>query len=498
MSTGLDKSEMSKKPTVSQTPSESRLAGAGGVRTRFAPSPTGYMHVGGVRTALFAWLLARQNGGQFILRIEDTDQAREVEGSIQHIIESLDWLGLNYDEGPFKQSNRLDIYKKWAQKLLEDGRAYVDPFTSEEVQKFREQDQVAKKPFLYRNHVSREQRNNHDWDGTKPIRFKSDPKNYSWEDLVYGGCRNSLETIDDFILIKSDGFPTYNFAHIIDDNEMGITHVIRGQEFLSSMPNYLNLYKALSFEIPKFAHLPHIMNEQGNKKLSKRDGAKDILDYKKEGYLPDAMLNFLASLGWNDGTQQEVFSVDELIQKFSLSRVQKSGARFDEKRLIWLNGAHIRAMEIDDLYEQSKDYWPESAKDSKDSYKRAILGLIQERLKMYSEIPELTDFFFCDLPINPELISGNKQLSNFEPSKLKNLLISSKEALEKTDWYVDEIRDCLNKLLDQNQQKPGVLFSLIRIATTQSPASPSLAETMQLLGKEKSLTRIQQQIDALN
>lgn len=498
MSTGLNKSEVSKKPAVSQAPPESRLAGAGGVRTRFAPSPTGYMHVGGVRTALFAWLLARQNGGQFILRIEDTDQAREVQGSIDHIIESLSWLGLNYDEGPLKQSNRLDIYKKWANKLLEDRKAYVDPFTSEEVQKFREADQKDKKPFLYRNHVSEEQKNNCDWDGSKPLRFKSDPKNYSYSDEVMGSLSSGSEVIDDFILIKSDGFPTYNFAHIIDDNEMGITHVIRGQEFLSSMPNYLNLYVALGFEIPKFAHLPHIMNEMGNKKLSKRDGAKDILDYKNEGYLPDAMLNFLASLGWNDGTEQEVFSVDELIKKFSLNRVQKSGARFDEKRLIWLNGAHIRTMEVDDLYEQSKNYWSESATSFGDNYKRSVLGLIQERLKMYSEIPELTDFFFRDLPINPELITGNKQLSKFESSKLKNLLVSSKEALEKTDWHASEIRECLNRLLDQNQQKPGVLFSLIRIATTQSPASPSLAETMQLLGKEKTLDRISQQIEALN
>ncbi len=479
------------------------------VRTRFAPSPTGYMHVGGVRTALFAWLLARQNGGQFILRIEDTDQAREVAGAEAHIIESLDWLGLSPDEGPFRQSERLDIYNEWAKKLLKSGRAYVDPYTSEEVQKFREEDQKAKKAFLFRNHVTEEQRNNTDWDGTRPLRFKSDPKKYTWDDQIMSQLKTGPEVIDDIILIKSDGFPTYNFAHIIDDDEMKISHVIRGQEFLPSMPNYLNLYEALGFDLPKFAHMPHIMNEAGNKKLSKRDGAKDILDYKKEGYLPSAMLNFLASLGWNDGTEDEVFEIDELIQKFKLERVQRSGARFDERRLVWLNGAHIRKIDLDKLYtyvsplddnpikEGHTGFWPKEAYSPEfdQNYRLKVLGLVQERLKFFQELSELTRFFFVDLPVNPDLITGNKQLSKIEPSKLKNLLISSKEALEKTDWQVDEIRDCLNKLLDQNQQKPSILFSLIRIATTQSPASPSLAETLELLGKEKSLQRIETSIN---
>lgn len=473
------------------------------VRTRFAPSPTGYMHVGGVRTALFAWLVARQNGGQFILRIEDTDQAREVSRADQHLMDSLKALGLNYDEGPdnggphapYKQSERLDIYKKWAQKLINKGRAYVDPYTSEQVQKFREQAQSEKKPFLYRNH--RPETLDTNWDGTKPLRFKSDPKHCESTDLVMGKMLTGPEVIDDFILVKSDGFPTYNFAHIVDDYEMQITHIIRGQEFLASMPNYMNLYQALDIHAPYIASVPPIMNEAGNKKLSKRDGAKDTLEYLNEGIPIPAFLNFIATLGWNDGTEQEIFSVNELIEKFSLERVQSSGAKFDERRLQWVSGVHIRAMDLSELYDQVQNYWPESAKDQPEEYKKAVLALIQERLKKYNEITELTDYFFRDLPVDERLINDNKQLKKFEKPALKQLLIVSHDILAKTDWNGESIQESLNNLLEKTGQKPGVLFSLIRIATTQSPASPGLAETMRLLGKEKSLGRISDQINTM-
>jgi len=471
-------------------------------RTRFCPSPTGYLHVGGIRTALFAWLLARQNNGQFILRLEDTDQAREVTGADQHIMDSLKALGLHYDEGPdiggaygpYRQSERLDIYKTWALKLHEQGRAYADPYTPAEVQAFREQAQKAKKPFLYRNHRPE---NPPSWDGTSPLRFKSDPKAYQWHDAVMGDLKTGPEVIDDIILIKSDGYPTYNFAHIIDDMLMECSHVIRGQEFLASTPNYLNLYEALGIEKPILATMPHIMGEGGNKKLSKRDGAKDVLDYIRDGYLPDAMINFIASLGWNDGTEQEVFSVDELIKKFSLDRVQKSGARFDEKRLLWLNGAHIRLLSIDELYPMVTDFWPTEASNASDDHKKQVLGLTQERLKYFAELPELTRFFFTDLPVNPDLINTNKQLKKLEPPELKQLLDQAITNLESSDFTLEDLTNKLNDLLEQTGQKPGILFSLIRIATTQSPASPGLAETLATLGKEVSLNRLQQQIIAL-
>ena len=296
------------------------------VRTRFAPSPTGFLHVGGIRTALFAFLVARQAQGAFILRFEDTDKKREVAGSAEHLISSLKAIGIEYDEGPdiggpfapYIQSQRLDHYKQWAQKLIDAGRAYADPYTPEQIQAFREEAQANKRAFRYRDYRPE---NPPAWDGTQPLRFKAEPKSYTYHDEVMGDITTSPEVVDDFILIKSDGYPTYNFAHIIDDTEMEITHVIRGQEFISSMPNYLALYEALGLVRPIFAHMPHIMNEQGNKKLGKRDGAKDVLDYIRDGYLPETMMSFIATMGWNDGTEQEVFTKAELIEKFSLSRV---------------------------------------------------------------------------------------------------------------------------------------------------------------------------------
>lgn len=463
--------------------------------TRFAPSPTGFMHVGGVRTALFAWLTARQTKGSFILRIEDTDKAREIEGSQEHIQACLKWLGLGWDQGPLYQSERLNTYIKYANQLINEGRAYADPYTPAEIQLFRENAKNNKKPFLFRDHRPE---NPPRWDGKTALRFLSDPKKYSWNDEVMGQLNTGPEVIDDFVIIKSDGFPTYNFAHIIDDHEMSVTHVIRGQEFLASVPNYLNLYEALGFNRPIFATIPHILNQQGNKKLSKRDGAKDILEYKNEGFLPEAMINFLATLGWNDGTEQEVFSVDELINKFNLSRVGKNGAHFDERRLRFLNGVHIRSLPLSDLAKLVDEFWPTEAKEAKAEYKHQVLSLVQERLKYFAELGELTRFFFIDLPINPELISSNKKLGQIASNDLKQLLEESIKELDGIEFSsTDEIQNCLNDLLEKTEQKPAVLFSLIRIATTQSPASPELAPTLFTLGKAKTIKRLRQQIDNL-
>ena len=466
------------------------------IRTRFAPSPTGFLHVGGIRTALFAHLVARQTGGQFVLRLEDTDQKREVEGSAQHIIDSLTALGLHYDEGigkegnfgPYRQSDRLEIYQTWAQKLIDSGRAYADPYTSNEVQAFREEAQKNKIAFLYRNHRPE---NPPEWDGTTPLRLKSDPKSYEWHDEVMGDLHSGPEVVDDIILMKSDGFPTYNFAHIVDDAEMQITHVIRGQEFLASMPNYLNIYEALELQHPKFATMPHIMNEQGNKKLSKRDGVKDVLDYIRDGYLPETLVSFIATLGWNDGTEQEVFTKAELIQKFSLSRVQKSGARFDEKRLLWMNGQFIRELPLDDLYDQVSHFWPASAKTADEAYMKKVLSLAQDRLKTLADLPVLTNYFF-EVPLQDlSLIDDNKQLKKLSKDDIRSFLSAAHTALSACDdWTADQIQNTLNQLLKITGQKPGILFSLIRIATTWAPFSPQLNDTLELLGKEATLARI--------
>lgn len=488
------------------------------VRTRFAPSPTGFLHVGGIRTALFAFLVARQGSGSFVLRFEDTDKKREVAGSAEHLISSLKAIGIEYDEGPdiggpfspYIQSQRLDHYKAWAQKLIDAGRAYADPYTPEEVQTFREEATRNKKAFLFRDYRPE---NPPVWDGSTPLRLKSEPKDYDWHDEVMGDMHTPAEVVDDIILIKSDGYPTYNFAHIIDDMEMEITHVIRGQEFISSMGSFLNIYEALGFDmsraasatmlpvdptsstvapLPLFAHMPHIMNEQGNKKLGKRDGAKDVLDYIRDGYLPETMMSFIATMGWNDGTEQEIFTKRELIDKFSLDRVQRSGARFDEKRLLWMNGHFIRELSLDELESRIEFFWSENAKKAPESYKKQVLALAQDRLKTFKDLPGLTSYFFEEPARDDSLITENKQLKKLSSEDISHLLQSVKTAFESLeDWTPEAIQDCLNQQLEATGQKPGVLFSLVRIVTTWAPFSPQLNDTLALIGKEKTLARIE-------
>lgn len=485
------------------------------VRTRFAPSPTGFLHVGNIRTGLFAWLTARHNGGEFVLRLEDTDKKREVEGSADHLLKCLEVLGIEYDEGygvggpyaPYKQSDRLETYKQWAQKLIDSGRAYADPYTPEELQQFRDQAVAAKQPFLYRNHRPE---NPPVWDGSQPLRFKSEPKSYKWHDEVMGDLATGPEVIDDIILIKSDGYPTYNFAHIVDDAEMKITHIIRGQEFISSQPNYMNIYEALginerpatianddtTYYRPFFATMPHILAATGGKKLGKRDGAKDVLDYIRDGILPEALRNFIASLGWNDGTEQEIFTADDLIAKFTLDRVQRSGARFDEQRLLWLNGQWIRRLSLEDLYGRVSDFWPEAAANASEKDKKQILSLVQDRLKTLRDLPMMTEYFFAEPTPDWSMISDNKQLRKLTSSEIANLLGAAQEKLSMIEFTPDAIQQTLNELLESTGQKPGILFSLIRIAVSWAPFSPALNDSLAAIGKEKALARLDRAIAA--
>jgi glutamyl-tRNA synthetase len=321
------------------------------VVTRFAPSPTGFLHIGSARTALYAYLFARKHGGTFILRIEDTDKNREVAGAIAHIQKSLHWLGIEWEYGPDKpgpfgsciQSERLASYKEYAEKLVAKGLAYPDPYTEEEVAAFRAKAEAEKRPFLYRDHRPETFAV---WDGSKPLRLKvPEIKRYEWQDAVRGTLSAGEEMLDDIILIKADGYPTYNFAHIIDDLEMGVTHILRADEFISSTPKFLSIYDALEIPYPIFATLPPIMGPDGKKKLSKRDGAKDLMDYASDGYLPEAMRNFLALIGWNPGGNDEIFPSNEgdqtLIEKFSLEKIQHSGGAFNEEKLRWMNREYL-------------------------------------------------------------------------------------------------------------------------------------------------------------
>jgi glutamyl-tRNA synthetase len=473
------------------------------VRTRFAPSPTGFVHVGSIRTALFAWLVARQNNGQFILRIEDTDQQRQVGGATEHIIDSLRLLGLNYDEGPdvggqfgpYIQSQRLSVYQDYARQLIDSGQAYADPYSPNQIQAWRDQATAAKKPFLYRHYRPEKPPV---WDGRQPLRFRSNPKSYSWQDQVMGQLSASAEAVDDFILIKSDGFPTYNFAHIVDDATMKISHVIRGQEFVASLPNYLNLMEALHLKRPIFATMPHILNDSGHKKLSKRDGARDVLDYLAEGILVEALINFIASLGWNDGTEQEIFSRQELIEKFSLSRVQKSGARFDERRLSWFNGQWLRRLEIDQLMKRAAGFWGQHGALSSDKERRSALSLVQNRLRTLTDLPSLSEFLFAEPTVDWSIIEQNRSLAKLGRSRLLELLKITAQALSKLplpDWTDQQIQSTLNDLLKQAGTKPAELFSLVRLALTFAPFSPGLAETMTVLGRQKTLARIERTIN---
>ncbi len=470
------------------------------VVTRFAPSPTGYIHIGNVRSAIYPYLLARQTGGRFVLRIEDTDRARFVEGATELIEDTLSWLGLEWDEGPivggdhgpYYQSERQEIYHQWAQKLIDSGRAYADPTTPEQIEAYRKECNDNKQPFLYRNF-----RPEHtpEWQVGIPLRFKAEPREYTWHDEVMGDLHAGPEVQDDIILIKKDGLPTYNFAHIVDDAEMGITHVMRGVEYLSSTPNYLALYDALGLARPKFVSLPHILAPGGNKKLGKRDGAKSVSEYRADGVLPEAMLNYLACLGWNDGTEQEIYTKAELIKNFSLDRIQNSGARYDETKLLWMNGQWLRRIfdeqGVDALFARTAEFWPETAKTYDETYQKQVLAIIYDRLKTLSDLKTMTEYFFADPKIDLDMLENNKFLKKMSESELETLLKQSIAKLsEVADWTAENLQNVLNELLAETGKKPAELFSLIRIALSFAPFSPALNLTMSVLGRETSLARL--------
>ena len=476
--------------------------------SRFAPSPTGYIHIGNIRSAIYPYLLAKKTGGKFILRIEDTDQARFVSGATDLILETLKWLGLDWDEGPvvggtnepYFQSQRKELYQKYALALMKKGRAYADPTPSEKIDEYRKSDNEKKIPFLYRNHRpsdSELEKLSKNWTEGTPIRFRSDPKPRSWHDEVMGDLSAGPEVQDDIILIKKDGLPTYNFAHIIDDFEMKITHVMRGVEYLSSTPNYLALYEALDFPVPKFVSLPHILAPTGNKKLGKRDGAKSVTEYRADGVLPEALLNYLACLGWNDGTEKEIYSKAELIDAFSLDRVQNSGARFDEVKISWYNGQWIRKLVaeegIDAFYPRTLEFWGEEAKNFPDEYKKKVLGIIFDRLKVLSDLREMTAYFFAAPAINLDLVLGNKFLKKLSETELASLLelsVSELEKIPEENWNAETLQNTLNSLLEKSGKKPAELFSLIRLALSFAPFSPALNLTLEVLGRETSLARL--------
>ena len=471
------------------------------VVTRFAPSPTGFIHVGNIRTALYAYLWARKNNGQFILRIEDTDKKREVEGSILHIQKSLKWVGINWDQGPdiggphapYLQSERLDSYKKYAQILIDKGLAYPDPYTEEEVGIFRDKADIEKRAFLYREHRPE---TFGVWDGTKPLRFKiPEVKSYKWHDLVYGDLSAGPEALDDFILIKSDGYPTYNFAHIIDDIEMGVTHVMRGQEFISSVPKFLAVYDALEVMYPFFVTLPPIMGKDGNKKLGKRDGAKDVLEYMKEGYLPEAMINFLALLGWNPGGDKEIFTIDELIKIFDLSRIGHSGAQWNDDKLDWLNKEHMKLLPKEEIEKNILAWLPEDMQ--KNSIALKLVPIIFERISKWGDVANMVgrgelDFFFNRPEYAKEkLIYKNVSLENIR-TNIKEA-VNKLEELSESDFTAENVKRVLMQMAD-NLQSRGEILHPIRFALSGLDKSPDPFIIASILGKNETIARLQKAI----
>ncbi|HEY4493979.1 MAG TPA: glutamate--tRNA ligase [Candidatus Paceibacterota bacterium] len=465
--------------------------------TRFAPSPTGFMHVGSVRTALYAWLWARKHNGTFILRIEDTDKEREVAGSTEHIMESLKWLGLFYDEGPDKceegkcytQSERLETYKKYAQILIDKGFAYPDPYSKEEMENFRKQAEEEKRPFLYRDHRPEKFGT---WDGRQALRFKTpEIKSYKWHDLVYGDLSAGVEALDDFILIKSDGYPTYNFAHIVDDIEMGITHVMRGEEFISSTPKYLSVYDAFAKEPPLYATLPVILGPEGKKKLSKRDGAKDLLEYREEGYLPDAFINFLALLGWNPGTDQEIFTRDELIRAFDIERVQKSGAQMSQEKLDWINKEHIKKLPKEEIEKNILERLPEKYQDLK------IVPIILERISKWGDVKNMVDSGELDFFFTPPEIEKDKlpfrNISAKRTSTNLKLAVGALTNIEGADFTAENVKNAL-MLVAGHLPSRGELLHPVRFALSGKDKSPDPFTIAYILGKNETISRLQKAI----
>ena len=482
------------------------------VRTRFAPSPTGFPHVGNIRTALFAWLFARHHGGSFIIRIEDTDIARKVEGAVESILNSLRWLGLDWDEGPevggkygpYFQSQRLDKYHEIAQQLVSRGDAYYCYCSPRRLGEMRAEQVRQKQPPGYDRHcrnLTESERSQKEAEGITPVvRFKTPLDGQTrFNDLIWGEVAFENSTLDDFVMLKSDGYPTYHLANIVDDHLMEISHVIRAEEWLSSTPRHVLMYKALGFAPPNFAHLPMLLGADRSK-LSKRHGAVSITEYYEQGYLPGAMVNFLALLGWSLDDRTEIFSRQELIDNFSLGRVSRTAAIFNQDKLSWMNGVYIRSLTADGFFEAAEPYLmmdkaAGQAVISSEEYVRQILPLVQERAKTLVEVAGLTQFFFVeDLDYAPGLLTGK----NMSRESTTEALKTAQPGLEQLKVFdAGSLEALLRPLAVELDLKTGQLFGTLRVAVTGRTAAPPLFQTMAVLGKERCLKRIEAALDRL-
>jgi len=472
------------------------------VRVRFAPSPTGYLHVGGARTALFNWLFARQHNGAFILRIEDTDRKRYEPEAVGNILESLRWLGLEWDEGPevggdygpYYQSQRLDIYQKYAQQLVDSGHAYRCYCSPERLDHIRDEQRRRGEPNLgYDRHcryLTAKQRDEYEAQGIAPVvRLKVPLEGQtSFHDMLHGDITVDNASLDDLVLLKSDGYPTYHLGNVVDDTLMQITHIMRADEWLPSVPKHVLLYQAFGWEIPVYAHLPIILAPTGKGKLSKRHGGVAVHEFQQEGYLPEAMVNFLALVGWAYDDKTEFFTRQELINKFSLEGVNKSPAAFSYDKLEWMNGVYIRQLGTDDLAERLLPFLTGAGLPADLATVRRIVPLVQERLKKLTEAAEWVDFFFVDrISYEPALLVGKKMTAAESLSALRK----ARETLAaRPDFEEKTLEETLRALLEELGLKAGQLFGIIRVAVTGKKVAPPLFGTLSILGRERVLERL--------
>jgi glutamyl-tRNA synthetase len=462
------------------------------MRTRFAPSPTGSLHVGGLRTALFSYLIAKQAGGSFYLRIEDTDRERHVEGAAEHLQEMLKWAGLTIDDGPYFQSERLEIYREHAEKLLEEGKAYRCFCTRERLDAMRSEQSKRKQAPMYDRTCVNIPREESEKRKNEPhvVRFLVPRgENVTCSDHIRGTVKFATNTIDDQVLLKSDGYPTYHLAHVVDDHLMETTLVIRGEEWLPSLPKHLLLLKAFGWESPEYAHVPLLL-AQGGGKLSKRHGDVSVETFIEKGYLREAIINFIALLGWNPGTEEEIFSMGQLIELFSLKRVQKGGAIFDAGKLDWLQGQWMRKYSLEEFAEKIRPIVSKKfsvAKDDKEFTKKATL--IQERITFFSEAPEMMSYFYVEPKVSKELLANKKQ--KVEMRDLPNIFEVLSSTLEEVDtWNEVTLKETLFAAAEKNDLKRGQLLWPLRAALTGLPFSPGAFEVAAALGKETSLFRL--------
>lgn len=478
------------------------------IRVRFAPSPTGQIHIGNIRTALFTWLYARKHNGTTVLRIEDTDQDRSTAEFEEIILQETDWLGLDWDEGvraggdygPYRQSDRLDIYDEYIDRLIEEDKAYYCYCTDEELDEMREEAKAKGKPPKYNGrcrNLSAEERKELEAEGREPaVRFKMPTEEIKIvvNDLVHGEVEFSSEVLDDFVIVKSDGLPTYNFAVVIDDHLMEISHVIRGEDHLSNTPKQQLIYDALDWEMPEFGHLPMILGEDKSK-LSKRSGEAYVYvsEYRQKGYLPEALINFLALLGWSSGDEEELFTVEEIIDNFSMERINNSPSVFDVEKLNWMNGHHIREAELDRIvdlaipYLQEAGYIADELSDEEYSYVAQIVDVVRDSLDYVAQITDHVDIFFGEL----EYEDKEEVMDCFQQEDVDLVLETLKDRLAVLDDYnPDSVLEEMRAILNDLPVGGRLFYHPTRYALTGKGSGPELYQVVSILGKEETINRL--------